>query len=64
MEIPGLWVKLELQLRPTPQPQQPWIWATSVNYAAACGNAGSLTHEQGQGSNLQPHRDNVRSLTH
>ena len=33
------------------------------NYAAACENAGSLTH-WGQGSNLHPHIDNVGSLTH
>ena len=30
--------------RPTPQPWQHQIWATSVTYAAAYGNAGSLTH--------------------
>ena len=30
--------------RPMPQPQQHQIWATSVTYAAACGNARSLIH--------------------
>ena len=34
----------ELQLRPTPQPQQRWIQASSATYTAACGNARSLTH--------------------
>ena len=43
MEIPRHGVKLELQLEPVPQPQQHQIWAASVTYAAACGNAGSLT---------------------
>ena len=40
MEVPGLVVKSELQ----PQPQQHWIQAPSVTYAAACGNTGSFTH--------------------
>ena len=44
MEVPRPVVKLELQLRTTPQPQQHWIWAASVTNAAACGNARSLTH--------------------
>ena len=44
MEIPGPGVEWELQLRPTPQPWQHQIQATSVAYAAACGNAESLTH--------------------
>ena len=30
--------------RSVPPPQQCHIWATSVTYAAACGNPGSLTH--------------------
>ena len=29
---------------PMPQPWQHRIWATSVNYVAACGNTRSLTH--------------------
>ena len=37
-------VKSELQCQPTPQPQQHWIWATSVTYAASCSNIRSLTH--------------------
>ena len=44
MEVPRLGVELELQLRPTPQPHQHQIQAASANYAAACGNARSLTH--------------------
>ena len=44
MDVPRLGVELELQLQPVPQSQQCWIWAPSVNYAAACSHAGSLTH--------------------
>ena len=44
-----------------PQSQQHQIWATSETYAAACGNA--APPEWGQGSNLHPHRENIRSLT-
>ena len=57
MEVPKLEVELKLQLpayttatslhhshRPTPQPQQGGIQATSVTYTKAHGNAGSLTH--------------------
>ena len=36
MEVPGLGVKLELQLRPTPQPWQHLIQATSVTYSKVC----------------------------
>ena len=43
MDLCGLGVESELQLRSTPQPQQCQIWAASVTYAAACCNAGSLT---------------------
>ena len=32
------------QARPTPQPQQHGIWAPSVTYTTAHGNAGSLTN--------------------
>ena len=35
MEVPRPGVKLELQLWPTPQPQQYWIQAMPVTYAAA-----------------------------
>jgi len=46
MEVLRLGVKLELQLRTTSQPQQCWIWATSVTYSicGSCSNTGSLTH--------------------
>ena len=45
MEVPGIGVELELQLRPTlqPQQQQQHIQATSRTYAAACGNTRSET---------------------
>ena len=43
MAVPGLGVELELHLKPTQQPQQRRIRATSVTYIAACSNAGSLT---------------------
>jgi len=35
MEVPRLGVDLELQLKPTPQPRQCKIWASSVTYTAA-----------------------------
>ena len=38
MEVPGL--GMESELRPTPQPQQCQIQATSVTKITACGNAG------------------------
>ena len=38
-----------------PKPQQHGIWALSVTYTTAHGNAGSLTHWARQGSNLSPH---------
>ena len=44
MEIPQPGVKLELQVRPTPQPWQHQIWAPSASYAAVCGNTRSSTH--------------------
>ena len=44
MEVSKLGVRLELQRRPTPQPQQCQIWATSVTYATACSHARTLTH--------------------
>ena len=44
MEVPGLGVKLKLQLRPTSQPRKHRIWASSATYTTACGNAGSLTY--------------------
>ena len=33
-----------------PQPQQHWVWAASVTYTTACGNAGSLTHWERPGT--------------
>ena len=44
MKFLRLGVKSELQLRPTPQLQQQQIWAASVRYTAAYGNAGFLIH--------------------
>ena len=45
MEVPRLEVELEPQpWQPTPQTHQRWIQAVSVTYAAAYGNAVSLTH--------------------
>ena len=45
MEVPELGVKSRMELQQsTPQPQQHWIWATSMTYATACSNARSLTH--------------------
>jgi len=41
--------------QPIPQPHQHQIRAVSATYTTAHGNAGSLTHWQGQGSNPQPH---------
>ena len=64
MEIPRLGVQSAQQQRPTPQPQQRQIQAASANYTAACGKAGSLTTERGQGLNLHPQRDSAGFLTH
>ena len=44
IKVPRLGVKLEMQMRPMPEPQQHGIQAASVTYIAACGNARSLTH--------------------
>ena len=44
MEMPRLGLKSELKLGPTQQPWQHEVWATSVTYATACSNPGSLTH--------------------
>ena len=59
-----LGVKLELYLwfytTATATPDR----ASSAIYVAAHSNTRSLTTEQGQGSNLHPHRDNVGSLTY
>ena len=43
-EVPRLGVESELQLPPTPQPQQREIQAESMNYTAACSNVEFLTH--------------------
>ena len=60
--VPG--VHLELQPRPKPPPWQHQIWAASVTYVAAWGNAGSLTHWARPGLNQSPHGDYIQSLTH
>ena len=44
MEVPRLGGELELQLLPTPQPQQHGIQAASSTYTTAHGNTGSLTY--------------------
>ena len=63
MEVPRLGAESELQLRPMPQPWHYRIQAASATYAAACGNARSLTYyERGQGLNLHPHGGNVGYL--
>ena len=43
-KFPGYGSDQSYSCRPTPQPQQHQIWATSVTYATACGNTRSLTH--------------------
>ena len=42
---------------------QLWICATSTTYTTAIAMCDPQPTEQGQGLNLHPHRDNVRSLT-
>ena len=49
MEIPRPEVQLDCRCYPIPQPQQHQIWATSVTYTTAHGNAGSSTHWAGPG---------------
>ena len=44
MEVPGLGVELEVQLKPMPQLQQCQIRAAAATYTIACHNARSLTH--------------------
>ena len=44
MEVSRLGVNRSYSCRPTPQPQQRRIQLSSATYAAAHGNAGSLTH--------------------
>ena len=44
MKVPRLGIESELQLPPTPQPQQWWIRDSSVIHAIACCNARSLTY--------------------
>ena len=52
------WVRdrIRTAAKAMPQLQQCRIQAASVTYAAACRNAGSLTHWVRPGLNLQPHR--------
>ena len=61
-EVPRLGVKLELQLQPTPQPQQWRIGATSAAYTTVQGNAGSLAHCLKPG--IEPRNLMVPSRTH
>ena len=44
MEVPGPGVKLELQLRPIPQPWQHQFQAVSATCAATCSDTRSLIH--------------------
>lgn len=62
-KVPGWRSDQSCSCRPTPQPQQHQIQAASSNYAAACGNTGSLTTERDQGLNLHPHEHYVVFLT-
>ena len=50
-KFPGQGSNQSCSCRPMPQPWQRGIWTASVNYAAACSNAGSLTPDCGQGLN-------------
>ena len=61
MEVPGLGVKSELQLRSLPQPH--WIRATHETYATACNIIGSLTHWASPGIEPASSQYYVRSLT-
>ena len=63
MDVPGLGVESELQLRPMPQPM-PLGLSRLRDYTAAYGNTRSLTHWVKPGSNLHPHRYYVGYLTH
>ena len=44
MEVPRLGSNWSCSPWPTPQPQQHGIWAASMTYTTAHGNAGPLTH--------------------
>jgi len=44
MEVPGLGVKLELQLPAYTTAQQHWIQAASATCTTACNNIRSLSH--------------------
>ena len=61
--FPGEGANWSCSHRPTPQPQQHGIQAASVAHTTAHGNIGSLTTEQGQGSNTHPHGCQLGSLT-
>ena len=62
-KFPGKGVELELQLPPTPQPQQCKIWAASLTYTTAHGNARSLTHRLRPGIELAASWILVRFIT-
>ena len=44
IKVPRLGLNRSCRCQPTLQPQQRWIWAASVTYLTAHGNARSLTH--------------------
>ena len=62
-DTPGLGVNSELQLSPTPQPEQHHIQATSATYVTACSNTWSLTHWARPGIKHTPAQRRPRVLS-